>query len=311
MDNYSLFEKNSYELKTAAFLLGEKQFELKTSVNTAKLVGVIKTLVTEKIQDIIPVKSERAVCFRVVMENNTMLFAKVFYSRRNEIGKLSLAQKAYAACGTEFEEKNCKIKKNVFLTVCPWIEGQPLIKTAFTMSEEEKLHAGADIAKQLLALHSAGDCGLSVNKARYDIIQARAAMLFGGCENCDLLYGFVKAHKGLLDVAGVPCHRDVHVNNIMCDPPSGSYRLIDFGEAAMSNPYRDFTMLMFYPKEFHGFVKSLINTYFSGSIPTDFWAVNGASMALYALRLQKQEYINIALDTIKSPGYIPRWWDGE
>lgn len=116
-------------------------------------------------------------------------------------------------------------------------------------------------------------------------------------------------------------HMDVHLRNLLVDK-QGNYFLIDYENLAFTDPWRDLTYAaIFHTEEKDDFWYSVLNTYFEGKIPDEFWKTARFYSYLHLLGLitgehEKglQEQINYKANLIWETfncyeNNVPRWFE--
>lgn len=104
-------------------------------------------------------------------------------------------------------------------------------------------------------------------------------------ENCpyalpktELLAKYIREHRHLVqDRPAVFMHGDYHVGNMIVDQ-DGNLGIIDFDRAKIADPYREFKCFQWNVLASPHFASGLIDGYFDGEIPADFFPI----LALFA-----------------------------
>ncbi len=314
MKAYAIFAQKTYSLETVSFPLGKKNIVWKKDIAADKIAAAIVRAVGEGLADIVPYPTERSLCFTAEREDGTRLFCKVFYARRSPCAVYRIAGELQAAAGIGEKTVLCKLRRRVYLSVGPFIGGEPLIRACFAMTEAEKEEAGRQVADALVALHGIPPCrGIQRRSPGMDVAREYYRLKLARTRERAVwdLYRFVKSNKAVLRTPCVVCHTDLHPNNILCDIAGGAYRLIDYDAMMLSHPWRDFTPLFFCPEPFYPFLKSLLCRYFGGDVPTEFFRVNAVSMAIFALSCRQfdSRYVGLACEVMGAEQHIPAWWN--
>ncbi len=304
-----------YRLPLRSVQVGGRSFVLTVCVEGSAVQKTLQRLLPGEVIGLVRLQAERAVCFRVLTREGRPYFAKLFYSRQDPQGRARLTEAVYAVCKIPFAVQCTAVCRHVYLSVCPWIDGAPLLQAGFTLSAKEKREAGRQLARLLQATHSLplpDAYGLPSRSWRQELWSASWRLRLARAEQGRALElcRFVRRQGQVLDSRRAVCHLDVHLGNILCAPQRQDYRLIDFDAAAISHPYRELAMLFFYPAPFRPLLCSLLHTYFGGKIPAEFWRVNAVAMALYAISCPelRPDDVQTAYEVITAPRYIPAWW---
>ncbi len=313
MPNFNVFQKEFYTVEKPSLVLGEKQPYKRVILPTTAIIEGLNKAIDDEIKDVVLLNQGRSACFKVVADKGDK-FVKVFYSKKSPVKIYSLITKAYEDAGKDFHLNVIKIAKRVYLSVSPFVCGQPLIKIYGKISKEEQIRAGREIGDMLCALHGVTDYSkYGVYKYSPKKLLRKEYFSLKLAKEKDQsvwrLYNFVKANLKLLKTPVFLCHGDMHANNVMCDIERGEYTLIDFDAITLASEYIDYAPLSFLPNSLSPFVKTTIETCFNGQIPSEFWVKNMVAVALYALvyRRFNKDFTKTAVELLDAKDYIPFW----
>ena len=150
-------------------------------------------------------------------------------------------------------------------------------------------------------------------------------------EECPIKYekgqafiDYINAHRHLL--CGRPCtyqHGDYHIGNMMIGNDKRLY-IIDFNRNDFGDPWEEFNRIVWCAQKAPLFASGMVNGYFSGEIPLEFWKLlalyissNTLSSVYWAIPFGQDEVdtmLNQAKDVLrwydnmKNP--IPTWYKG-
>lgn len=96
---------------------------------------------------------------------------------------------------------------------------------------------------------------------------------------------FLKENSGLSRNETTLTHGDVHQGNLIVDS-RGTVHLVDYENFAVRDPWRDFVYTCFFhARSENPFWKEVLQTYFNGHVPAQFWATMKYYCYLHLLRM--------------------------
>ena len=217
------------------------------------------------------------------------------------------------------------------VTITEWVHGEQL-NNLFDQCPGLMSQYGERVGKILYLLHHQNFVTQQISIMGVDVRAKTASAVsrlkgdierygidFYGMENA---IAYLDSHAGLVsaDRAGI-VHNDVRPENFI--RRGGELFIYDFDSGDISDCFADFTYLTAISQErYRPFSCSVINSYFDGQVPAEFWDVNLyfsvmklLDYAVYKYRRKGRRIVNQAnafmsmFADYKNP--IPAWWRGE
>lgn len=281
---------------------------------TAKYVDIFQNVPLKRIKSVLEqelgsadfqmevIEKTKANCFKVTLGNDEY-FVKVFTRHDPYMMKRLM--------GAIYDRKYLKVKKDVYIAMEKYYDG----KTLDTYDDKtlKNLNAGKQIADDLKALHK-----IEVDKKPLYILRFKHAMQCLEKQNykdLDKIVNFIKSNN--VEFKPVLIHGDLFPSNVYIGE-GGVVTVIDYESAQAGHPYEDFSYLMLYSDEYPVFVKELLNAYFDGKLPENFWKENAYFTAIRYIVNLSETYKNLTREQVdENTEHIikeflesehPSWW---
>lgn len=214
-------------------------------------------------------------------------------------------------------------------TLSKWLHGIDAEEAVIKLSEKDQYQLGLRGGCMLKALH---DLPFSETmpcwEERYAQKVQRKIELY---QSCGVTFDEAPFFMRVIDrylplIKGRPTvfmHGDFHLGNMVVDE-HGNLGVIDFNRYDFGDPYDDFNRMMFTVAHSAPFASGLIDGYFEGKVPSDFWglmflyhAVNQIGAIPWAIPYGADEVeamkhfareVANAYESIENP--VPRWYVG-
>lgn len=167
-------------------------------------------------------------------------------------------------------------------TLYEWVEGQDMNEVASSLSDAVLYDLGCQSGKFLRTLHalpidqSQRDWN-SFYRAKIDNKLAAYQAASHSYPNGQAMIDFVQANRHLLEGRPIAYHHgDFHTGNFLLGA-DGKLKILDFDRYDIGDPWEEFNRLIFTADLSPVFARGLVDAYFDGAIPEEFWRL----MALY------------------------------
>lgn len=173
-------------------------------------------------------------------------------------------------------------------TLYEWIEGEDLRDCAADLTSEQLYDYGYQAGQNLKKLHQ---LPLPPQENSWEeIYQAKIDRKLQAYTDCPLSYeggqamvDFVEQHRHL--IAGRPMtyqHGDFHSGNMLLGTDGRLY-LIDFDRHDIGDPWEEFNRLVWSVQTSPDLARGMVEGYFSGHIPDEFWTLLALYIAVNSL----------------------------
>lgn len=169
-----------------------------------------------------------------------------------------------------------------------WIDGDDAESKIPMMSDTEQYVYGLEAGRILKKIHSIPAPETSVTngyaegwEARFNRKIDRKIKMYNDCpikyENGQAFIDYINANRHFLkDRPQVYQHGDYHIGNMMIDKDA-KLQIIDFDRDDFGDPWEEFNRIVWCAGKSPLFASGMVNGYFDGNIPMDFWKL----LALY------------------------------
>lgn len=163
-----------------------------------------------------------------------------------------------------------------------WIDGRDAEEVIPRLSESRQYAYGIEAGSILRTIHSIHAPAELENWAtRFDRKIDRKLKLYSECpikfENDHTLINYIEDNRHLIARRPQCCqHGDYHIGNMMIDG-DGKLQIIDFDRLDFGDPWEEFNRIVFCARVSPLFATGLVDGYFDGDVPIDFWKL----LALY------------------------------
>lgn len=208
-----------------------------------------------------------------------------------------------------------------------WIDGQDAEEVVPYLSDTEQYVYGLEAGRILKKIHSIPAPGDQEDwENRFNKKMDHKIKKYGECpvkyENGQAFIDYINENRHLLK--GRPQvfqHGDYHIGNMMIDR-NGKLQIIDFDRYDFGDPWEEFNRIVWCAQKSPLFASGMINGYFDGDVPTEFWrllalyiASNTLSSLYWAIPFGEDE-VNVMrnqareilswYDNMRSP--VPTWY---
>lgn len=165
-----------------------------------------------------------------------------------------------------------------------FIEGKDAVDVIPTLSDTEQYVYGLESGRILRKIHSIpAPEGLPDWETRFNRKIDRKIRIYKECplrfEGADAMIQYIDANRHLL--ANRPLcyqHGDYHIGNMMIDH-EGQLTIIDFNRNDYGDPWEEFNRIVWCAGRSPLFASGMVNGYFEGEVPMDFWRLLALYMA--------------------------------
>ncbi len=169
-----------------------------------------------------------------------------------------------------------------------WIEGVDAEEALKTMPEAQQYAYGMDAGRILRKIHSIpAPADLEDWEVRFNRKMDRKIQMYSECplkyENGQAFIDFIRENRHLL--RGRPQtyqHGDYHVGNMMVGT-DGVLHIIDFDRDDFGDPWEEFNRIVWCARAVPAFATGMVDGYFEGDVPTEFWELLALYIASNAL----------------------------
>lgn len=163
-----------------------------------------------------------------------------------------------------------------------WIDGDDLEKIIADFSDAEQVDLGTEAGQVLRLIHSIPAPATQEDwELRFNRKMDKKIETYNECplkyENGQAFIDYINGNRHLLK--GRPQvyqHGDYHIGNMMLDR-SGKLYIIDFNRNDYGDPWEEFNRVVWCAQKSPLFASGMVNGYFDGDVPLDFWKL----LALY------------------------------
>lgn len=205
-----------------------------------------------------------------------------------------------------------KLKRRFF--AYPWVQGQNLEEVLEKCGADEKYRWGEQCGRLLKRFHDAQ------TKPQRKIHKKDVIREYRHCRFYCYLYGITFPHKREYDKYFIEnkhllkkrklsvCHMDYQPKNIMLT--DNDLCIIDYESAMLTDPWWDLCTLFMGPPKMYPFLKGLINGYFSGRIPKDFFRLTCLMTIVSLYRYAMWKMQNKGRRVVHQAENIYQYYDG-
>ena len=198
-----------------------------------------------------------------------------------------------------------------------WIDGVDAEEIVPALSDTEQYVYGLDAGRILRKIHSIPAPATQEDwESRFNRKMDYKIQKYSECpikyENGQLFIDYINANRHLLkDRPQVFQHGDYHIGNMMIDR-NGKLKIIDFDRYDFGDPWEEFNRIVWCAQKSHLFASGMVNGYFDGEAPLDFWKLlalyissNTLSSVYWAIPFGQDE-VNTMLNQAKE---VLSWYD--
>lgn len=198
-----------------------------------------------------------------------------------------------------------------------WIEGHDAKDIIPTLTDNEQYTYGLEAGRILKLIHSIPAPETQEDwEVRFNRKIDRRIRTYNDCpikyENGQAFTDYISANRHLLkNRPQVYQHGDYHIGNMMINH-SGQLQIIDFDRYDFGDPWEEFNRIVWCAQKSPLFASGIVNRYFDGLVPMDFWrllalyiASNTLSSVPWAIPFGRSE-IDTMLNQAKE---VLQWYD--
>lgn len=163
-----------------------------------------------------------------------------------------------------------------------WIEGKDFEEVLTMLTDTEQYDYGIEAGQILKHIHTIKAPDTQEEwEVRFNRKIHRKIQMYNDCpikyENGQSFIDYINANRYLLK-SRPQCyqHGDYHVGNMMIDC-DGKLHIIDFDRDDFGDPWEEFDRIVWSAQKSPLFATGMVNGYFDGNVPMDFWRL----LALY------------------------------
>ena len=159
-----------------------------------------------------------------------------------------------------------------------WIEGEDAEDVIPSLSLERQYAYGLDAGRILCKLHTLpAPIDAPPWASRFNAKIDRKIVMYENCplkyEKGELFLKFLEENRYLLtDRPQSYQHGDYHIGNMMIDR-NGVLTIIDFDRDDFGDPWEEFNRIVWCAQAAPAFASGMVDGYFDGKVPMDFWKV--------------------------------------
>ncbi|MGI6173388.1 MAG: aminoglycoside phosphotransferase family protein [Christensenellales bacterium] len=212
-------------------------------------------------------------------------------------------------------------------SVLSWIDGEDAEQVISDYSDAEQYAYGIEAGRILRKIHSIpAPATVEDWETRFNRKMDHKIKNYTACplkyENGQAFIDYIDENRHLLkDRPQVYQHGDYHIGNFMIDR-SGKLFVIDFNRNDYGDPWEEFNRIVWCAQKSPRFASGMVDGYFDGDVPMDFWkllalyiASNALSSLYWAIPFGQEEVdtmVNQAkdilswYDAMRNP--VPAWY---
>lgn len=198
-----------------------------------------------------------------------------------------------------------------------WIDGEDAQERIMSMDRNDQYRYGIDAGRILRKIHTIpAPKNIPAWEYRFNAKIDRKIAMYEACplkyEKGECFLGYLSENRHLLkDRPQCFQHGDYHIGNMMVDS-SGILTVIDFDRDDYGDPWEEFNRIVWCAQESPLFASGMVDGYFSGNVPYDFWqllalyiASNTLSSLPWAVPFGDEEISTMK----KQAAEVLRWYD--
>ncbi len=198
-----------------------------------------------------------------------------------------------------------------------WIDGEDAEQVISDYSDAEQYAYGLEAGRILKKIHSIPAPATQEDwETRFNRKIDNKIKKYSECpiqyENGQAFIDYINENRHLLkNRPQVYQHGDYHIGNMMMDR-GGQLHIIDFNRSDYGDPWEEFNRIVWCAQKSPLFASGMVNGYFGGEVPMDFWkllalyiASNALSSVYWAIPFGQEE-VNTMLGQAKE---VLRWYD--
>lgn len=157
-----------------------------------------------------------------------------------------------------------------------WIDGGDAEQIIPSLPESEQYAYGLEAGRMLKIIHSIPAPSSQEDwESRFNLKLDRKIKMYSDCpikyENGQAFIDYINANRHLLkNRPQVYQHGDYHIGNMMIDT-NGELVIIDFDRDDFGDPWEEFNRIVWCAQASGAFASGIVDGYFDGSVPLDFW----------------------------------------
>lgn len=164
-----------------------------------------------------------------------------------------------------------------------WIDGEDAEAVIVSMDEATQYRYGLDAGRILAKIHTVpAPDGIPNWETRFNAKMDRKIGMYERCplkyeKGSDAFLNYLAQNRHLI-IGRPQCyqHGDYHIGNMMIDR-DGTLTVIDFDRDDYGDPWEEFNRIVWCAQAAPSFASGMVDGYFNGNVPTDFWRL----LALY------------------------------
>lgn len=173
-------------------------------------------------------------------------------------------------------------------TLHSWIDGDDAENIIPTLPASKQFSYGLQAGKYLKSIHSIpAPESIPEWEGRFNAKIDRKIRMYQECplkyEGGEVFLHYLATHRYLLK--GRPLtfqHGDYHIGNMMLDG-QGTLYIIDFNRFDFGDPWEEFNRIVWCGQKVPAFAAGMVNGYFDGNVPQQFWELLALYIASNAL----------------------------
>ena len=208
-----------------------------------------------------------------------------------------------------------------------WIDGEDAEEVILNYTDDEQYYFGVGAGRILRKIHTIPAPDIAEEwETRYNRKIDRKMKGYSECplkyENGQAFIRYINENRHLLKNRPQAYHHgDYHIGNMMIDR-TGKLNIIDFNRSDYGDPWEEFNRIVWCAQKSPLFATGMVNGYFNGNVPFDFWSLlalyiasNTLSSLYWAIPFGEAE-VNVMVnqasevlswyDNMKNP--VPTWY---